>query len=61
VHVWTLTRGFVALSGHGVLDEPAKRTRVLEEVRARMSRFGIEHVTFQLEQRPLYQLAKEAR
>ncbi len=56
VHVWTLTSGFIALSGHGVIDDPADHTRVLEEVRERMKRHGIEHVTFQLELRPLYQL-----
>lgn len=56
VHVWTLTSGFVALSGHGVIDDPADHTRVLEEVRRRMQGYGIEHVTFQLEMRPLYQL-----
>lgn len=56
VHVWTLTSGFVALSGHGVIDDPADHTRVLEEVRRRMRGYGIEHVTFQLEMRPLYQL-----
>lgn len=56
VHVWTLTSGFVALSGHGVIDDPAHHTRILEEVRERMKKHGIEHVTFQLEMRPLYHL-----
>lgn len=61
VHIWTLTSGFVALSGHGVVDDPAQHTRVLEEVRARAEAAGIEHVTFQLEFRTLYQLAKDDR
>ncbi len=61
VHVWTLTSGFVALSAHGVVDDPAEHTRILEDVRERMGRFGIEHVTFQIEPRPLYQLARESR
>lgn len=56
VHVWTLTSGFVALSAHGVADDPADHERILDEVRARMSGYGIEHVTFQLEPRPLYQI-----
>jgi len=56
VHVWTLTSGFVALSAHGVIDDPADHTRVLDEVQSRMKARGIEHVTFQLELRPLYQL-----
>lgn len=61
VHVWTLTSGFVALSGHGIVEDPAQHTRVLEEVRARAAEAGIEHVTFQLEFRTLYQLAKDDR
>jgi cobalt-zinc-cadmium efflux system protein len=60
VHVWTLTSGFVALSAHGVIDDPADHTRVLDEVQSRMKARGIEHVTFQLELRPLYQLPYRA-
>jgi cobalt-zinc-cadmium efflux system protein len=56
VHVWTLTSGFVALSAHGVIDDPADHSRVLEEVQSRMRRRGIGHVTFQIEMRPLYRL-----
>ncbi len=56
VHVWTLTSGFVALSAHGVIDDPADHTRILDEVLRRMKAQGIEHVTFQIELRPLYQL-----
>jgi cobalt-zinc-cadmium efflux system protein len=56
VHVWTLTSGFVALSAHGVIDDPMEHARILDEVRERMAAHGIEHVTFQIEQRPLYQL-----
>jgi cobalt-zinc-cadmium efflux system protein len=56
VHVWTLTSGFVALSAHGVIDDPRAHTRILEEVRNRMRAHGIEHVTFQIEHRTLYQL-----
>lgn len=56
VHVWTLTSGFVALSGHGVIDDPTQHTRILDQVRERMRAHGIEHVTFQIEQRTLYQL-----
>lgn len=56
LHVWTLTSGFVALSAHGVVDDPREQGDVLAEVRRRMASRGIEHVTFQLEPRPLYQL-----
>lgn len=56
VHVWTLTSGFVALSAHGVIDDPTQHARILGEVQTRMRERGIGHVTFQLEMRPLYQL-----
>jgi cobalt-zinc-cadmium efflux system protein len=56
VHVWTLTSGFVALAGHGIIDDPSRQTRILEEIQERARAHGIRHVTFQLEMRPLYQL-----
>lgn len=49
LHVWTLTSGFVALSAHGTLTDPARHRGVLEQVRARAAAHGIDHVTFQLE------------
>ena len=58
LHVWTLTSGFVALSGHAVLDDPTHHQRVLDEIRARMERRGIGHVTFQLEPERLHQIAR---
>ena len=59
LHVWTLTSGFVALSAHGVVDDPVEHERILEQIRERMSALGIRHVTFQIEPRPLYQLPTE--
>lgn len=59
LHVWTLTSGLVALSAHGVADDPMEHARILQEIRDRMSALGIEHVTFQIEPRPLYQLPAE--
>jgi cobalt-zinc-cadmium efflux system protein len=56
LHVWTLTSGFVALSGHGVIDDPTRHGDVLARIQERLGRFGIEHITFQLEPRPLYQM-----
>jgi len=56
LHVWTLTSGFVALSAHGVLSDPACHQVVLDEIRKRMKRYGIEHVTFQLEPKRLHQI-----
>ena len=46
----------MALSAHGVIDDPRDHSRVLDEVRERMGAHGIEHVTFQIELRPLVQL-----
>jgi len=56
VHVWTLTSGFVALSAHGVIDDPTEHTRILQDIRDKMGARGIKHVTFQIELRTLYQL-----
>jgi cobalt-zinc-cadmium efflux system protein len=56
LHVWTLTSGFVALSGHGIIDDSTRHREVLAEIQDRLGRFGIEHVTFQLEPRPLVQM-----
>ena len=39
-----------------VIDDPTENTRVLNEIRDEMSKLGIEHVTFQIELRTLYQL-----
>ncbi len=61
LHVWTLTSGFVALSGHGVLEDPAHHQGVLDEIRERMGERGIEHVTFQLEPRRLHQITPVKR
>lgn len=59
LHVWTVTSGFFAMSGHAVVDEPERTQEVLEAIRQRMhERFGIEHVTVQVEQRQMYQIGK---
>ncbi|MDX1566878.1 MAG: cation diffusion facilitator family transporter [Longimicrobiales bacterium] len=58
LHVWTLTSGFVALSGHGVIDDPQHQAHVLDEIREVLEEHGIEHMTFQLEPRRLYQLSE---
>ncbi len=56
VHVWTLTSGFVAMSGHGIIDDLTIHRKVLDEINRRLNRRGISHVTFQLEPRPLHQI-----
>ncbi|MEE2669184.1 MAG: cation diffusion facilitator family transporter [Gemmatimonadota bacterium] len=58
LHVWTLTSGLVALSGHGVLADPIHHGRVLDEIRQRMADHGIAHVTFQVEPRLLHQITR---
>lgn len=49
LHVWTLTSGVVAMSGHAVVGDPAANQRVLETVQDQMAHLGISHVTMQLE------------
>lgn len=56
IHVWTLTSGFVAMSGHGVIQDLTMHRRILDEINQRLNDRGIRHVTFQLEPRPLHQL-----
>lgn len=51
VHVWTVSSGFVAMSGHAVVAEPARAQAALEEITRRVQEFGIRHVTVQLEGR----------
>ena len=49
LHVWTVTSGVVAMSGHLVVQDPGDHQRVLEQVQDRMGEFGIGHVTVQVE------------
>jgi cobalt-zinc-cadmium efflux system protein len=59
VHVWTLTSGFVAMSGHGVIDDLSMHRRILDEINQMLNDKGISHITFQLEPRPLHQIVEE--
>jgi cobalt-zinc-cadmium efflux system protein len=52
LHVWTVTSGIVAMSGHLVVRDPATNQRVLEAAQERMTALGIQHVTVQMEQDP---------
>lgn len=55
LHVWTLTSGVVAMSAH-LIGDP-RQTSVTAEVHRRMhERFGIRHVTVQVDPRPVYPL-----
>ena len=49
LHVWTVTNGMVAMSGHAVVPELESHPGVLEGIRSEMARLGIGHVTIQLE------------
>ncbi len=49
LHVWTVTSGMVAMSGHAVVPDLDAHPGVLEGIRAEMAALGIAHVTMQLE------------
>jgi cobalt-zinc-cadmium efflux system protein len=49
LHVWTVTSGMVAMSGHAIVPELSSHPEVLEGIRTEMARLGIGHVTIQLE------------
>ena len=50
LHVWTVTSGFLAMSGHAVCTDPSQNQRILAEIhRCMRETFGIHHVTVQLE------------
>jgi cobalt-zinc-cadmium efflux system protein len=62
LHVWTLTSGFIAMSGHAVIRDPARYKEVLEAVHELMhDRFNISHVTVQVEHRTMYPLRRSGR
>ncbi len=50
LHIWTITSGMPALSAHVVVADPQMQFSVLREVRSLLhERFGIDHVTLQVE------------
>jgi cobalt-zinc-cadmium efflux system protein len=49
LHVWTVTSGMVAMSGHAVVPDLDAHPGVLDGIRGEMSGLGIGHVTIQLE------------
>ncbi|HEX6089628.1 MAG TPA: cation diffusion facilitator family transporter [Gemmatimonadales bacterium] len=49
LHVWTVTSGMVAMSGHAVVPELARHPAALEGIRTAMQGLRIGHVTIQLE------------
>ena len=56
LHVWTITSGMYALSGHVTLDSDkiSRGSLIIENVAAKLKEsFGIEHITLQMEQETL--------
>jgi cobalt-zinc-cadmium efflux system protein len=49
LHVWAVSSGMVAMSGHAIVPHLENHPGVLDRIRAEMSLLGIEHVTIQLE------------
>jgi cobalt-zinc-cadmium efflux system protein len=53
LHLWTVTSGVVAMSGHLVVKNPSDNQPILEAVQDRMRALGIQHVTVQVEKEPI--------
>jgi cobalt-zinc-cadmium efflux system protein len=49
LHVWTVTNGMVAMSGHAVVPDLSSHPAVLAAIQAALRGLGIGHVTIQLE------------
>ncbi|MCL4239764.1 MAG: cation diffusion facilitator family transporter [Dehalococcoidia bacterium] len=50
LHIWSVTSGFVALSGHVDVPERADRQQVLVDLHRMLTeRFNVDHVTLQME------------
>jgi cobalt-zinc-cadmium efflux system protein len=49
LHVWTVTSGVVAMTGHAVVRDTGRSGDVLRIAADRLARLGVDHVTIQLE------------
>ncbi len=49
LHVWAVSSGMVAMSGHAIVPDLGNHPGVLERIRSEMCLLGIGHVTIQLE------------
>lgn len=49
LHVWTVTSGLVAMSGHAVVPDVTRHPDALARLRSAVADLGIGHVTIQLE------------
>lgn len=62
LHVWTLTSGYLAMSGHTVITDPAKHQETIGAVHEAMhDLFGISHVTVQVEHRTIVPIRHNRR
>jgi cobalt-zinc-cadmium efflux system protein len=63
LHVWTITSGLYALSGHVTVDSETigQGSVILEKVASKLKEsFGIEHVTLQMEKETLESIERES-
>ncbi len=49
LHVWTVTSGVVAMTGHAVVHDTSRSADVLQTASERLAGLGVHHVTIQLE------------
>ncbi len=62
LHVWTVTSGYFAMSGHAVVDDVERTQPVLRAIHDRMhDEFGISHVTVQVEPQGIYTIGEGRR
>ena len=62
LHIWTLTSGKYAMSGHVEVETIADTDRILRDLHTLLhERFGIEHTTIQVESRPMLQITSKDR
>lgn len=59
LHVWTVTSGYFAMSGHAVVENVERTQAVLQAIHERMhDEFGISHVTVQVEPQGIYTIGE---
>lgn len=59
LHVWTVTSGYFAMSGHAVVGNVEETQPVLRAIHERMhDEFGISHVTVQVEPQGIYTIGE---
>src|SRR5690606_7051300 len=59
LHVWTLTSGYLAMSGHVEIADPARHQEMIHVIHEILHReFGIQHVTVQIEHRAIVPLER---